>query len=109
MELRFSEIPPHDPTDRLFELVGDLVDAGLGARLVLLAARRTGDADRNDDVVAGLDRQCALGRDDACKLNGPGCRIVLYVLDDCIAWDAAPDRSLPQSDRYQCGGVDRCF
>jgi hypothetical protein len=98
MELRFSEIPPHDPTDRLFELVGDLLDAGLRARLVLLAARRTGDADRADDVVTGLDRQCALGRDDACEVNALGCRIVLYVLADCIDWDAAPDRSLSHID-----------
>src|SRR5262245_21531374 len=42
----------------LFELIGDHVDASLGAGLVFVAARRAGSADGADRVLAGLDRQC---------------------------------------------------
>src|SRR3977135_4750998 len=45
----------------LFQRIGCLVDAGLGADLILLAAGGPRDADRADHIVAGLDRQGALG------------------------------------------------
>src|SRR6516165_10618194 len=64
----------------LFQLVGDLVEAGLGARLVLLAAGRAGHADCPDDLVADLDRQCPLRRDDAAEVDCAGGRIVLDAL-----------------------------
>src|ERR1700730_146001 len=57
------------------ELIGDLVDASLGARFVLLATRRSGHADRADDLVAGLDRQSALRRDDPRQVHRAGCGI----------------------------------
>src|SRR2546421_12454028 len=43
----------------LFELIGDLVEAGLGAGLVLVAAGRARYADRADHVFPDLDRQPA--------------------------------------------------
>src|SRR5712671_3288405 len=48
----------------LFQLVRHLVDAGLGASFVLVAARRPGNPDGADGVLADLDRQCALRRGD---------------------------------------------
>src|SRR5436305_4071607 len=43
----------------LFQLVADLLDAGIGACFVLLAAGRAAYADRADDLVPGLDRHSA--------------------------------------------------
>src|SRR3954452_13916298 len=60
------------PSSSLFELIGDLVDAGLGARLVLVAARRAGNADGADRLFAGLDRQRAAGRDHVAKPQPTG-------------------------------------
>jgi hypothetical protein len=45
------------------ELIGDLVDPGL--RAVVVLARRSGYADRAHDVVADLDRKPAAKREDA--------------------------------------------
>src|SRR5215216_1708315 len=42
------------------QLVRDLVEAGLGAGLVLVAAGRSGDGDGADRVAADNDRQAAL-------------------------------------------------
>src|SRR5258708_25844853 len=65
----------------LFQRIRDLVDAGLGADLILLAAGRSGDADRPDHIVANLDRQRALGGDHVAEIDeGPG-RVVLDPLD----------------------------
>ena len=49
----------------LLQLILDLVEAGLDAGLVLLAARRAGGAGRADHVVADLDRQRASPGDEA--------------------------------------------
>ena len=46
----------------LLQLRFDFVDAGLGAGLVLFAARRTGHADRPDGLLAHLDRQARRAR-----------------------------------------------
>src|SRR5438552_13057749 len=46
----------------LLKLIGDLVEPGLGAGLVLVAARGAGDADRADHLLPDLDRQGALRR-----------------------------------------------
>src|SRR6266853_6810472 len=47
--------------ERLAQLGCNLVDAGLGAGFVLVAARCAGNADGADGVVADHDRQRALG------------------------------------------------
>jgi hypothetical protein len=47
------------------ELIGDLIEAGLDAGLVLFTAGRAGDTGRADHLVADLDRQSPLRRDDA--------------------------------------------
>src|SRR5258706_2877887 len=44
----------------LFQLRSHLVDAGLGAGFVLVAARRAGNADGADGVIADHDRQRTL-------------------------------------------------
>ena len=62
---------------RLFEVRGNLVDAGLGAGFILVAARRAGNPDGADDVVTDLDRQRALGRHDVGQEQGTGGRIAL--------------------------------
>ena len=54
--------PARDDADCVLQLILDLVEAGLHAGLVLLAARRAGDAGRADHVVADLDRQRAARR-----------------------------------------------
>src|SRR5258705_1513436 len=64
----------------LFELVGDLVEPGLGAGLILVAAGRTRHADRADDVLADLDRQPAGGGADAGQPERGARRIVLLPL-----------------------------
>src|SRR6516165_11974369 len=76
------------------ELIGDLVEAGLGARLVLLAAGRAGYADRADDLVADLDRQGALRRDDPAEVHGTHRRIVLDALDELSRRDTEGPRSV---------------
>ncbi len=57
-----------------------LVDAGLGAGLILVAARRARNPDSADDVVTDLDRQRALGRDDVGQKKGTGGRIALDAI-----------------------------
>src|ERR1043165_541195 len=66
----------------LLERIGDLVDAGLGADLVLLAARRARHADRPDDVVADLDGQRALRCDDVRQPHQRELRIVLIAFGE---------------------------
>src|SRR5260370_36354225 len=63
---------------RLFEVRGNLVDAGLGAGFILVASRRARNPDGADDVVTDLDRQRALGRDDVGQKKGTGGRSSLY-------------------------------
>ena len=57
----------------LLQLILDLVEAGLDAGLVLLAARRAGGAGRADHIVADLDRQRALRRGEAGQRD---CRLI---------------------------------
>src|SRR5467141_1265466 len=59
-----------------------------------LATRRSRHADRADDLVAGLDRQSALRRDDPRQVHRAGCGIVLYALDKFARWDAKRARSV---------------
>src|SRR3954467_13731160 len=61
----------------LFELVGDLVDAGFDAGLVLLAAGSAGGAGRADHVFADLDRQCAAPGGEAGEILRAHLRILL--------------------------------
>src|SRR5450432_3713846 len=65
---------------RLFEIRRDLVDAGLGADFVLVAARCTGHPDGADRVPVDDDRQRALRRDDVGEKERAGSRIALDVL-----------------------------
>jgi CTP:molybdopterin cytidylyltransferase MocA len=53
---------------RLFQLIGDLVDRGLGASLVAVGARSAADADRPDHLVADSDWQPATEDDDAADV-----------------------------------------
>src|SRR5712664_4210612 len=66
---------------RLFQRIRHLVDAGLGADLILLAARRSRNTDRADHVVADLDRQGALGGDHVGEVDEGRGRVVLDALD----------------------------
>src|SRR5258708_16939175 len=65
----------------LFQRVRCLVDAGLGADLILLAAGCSRDADRADHIVADLDRQGALGSDPVAEMDAGRGPVVLYPLD----------------------------
>src|SRR3954471_12989546 len=53
-----ANAPPHHEglILTLLQRIRDLGDAGIGADLVLFAARRARHADRTDHLVAGLDR-----------------------------------------------------
>src|SRR5262245_27009850 len=62
------------------ELVGHLVDAGLDAGFVLVAAGSAGDADRADDVLADHDRQRAARGGEAGEILGSHLRILLQPL-----------------------------
>src|SRR6266436_974008 len=62
---------------RSLQVGGHLFDAGLGTSLVLIAARRTGHADRTDRLIADLDRQRALRRNDVGETERAGERIAL--------------------------------
>src|SRR5215469_12708700 len=64
----------------LFELVGDFVDTGFGASLVLFAARGTRDPDRPDNLVTDLYRQRSLRSDDPGKVYGSERRVILDPL-----------------------------
>src|SRR5712675_2479369 len=66
----------------LFELVGDLVEPGLGAGLILVAAGRTRHADRADDVLADLDRQPAGGSADIAEPQRETGRVFLLPLPE---------------------------
>src|SRR5688572_12135882 len=74
--------------DALLELILDLVDPGLDAGLVLLAARAARCAGRTDHVVADLDRQRALARDHVRQGDEAELRVVLQPLHE-IARGAA--------------------
>src|SRR5262245_5647056 len=67
-------------TARSLELIGDLVDAGLDAGFVLLAAGSAGDADRTDDVLADRDRQRATRGGKPGEILGTHLRILLQPL-----------------------------
>src|SRR5437868_8137337 len=64
----------------LFQLVGDLVEPGLGAGLVLVAAGRARYADRADNVIADLDRQPAGGSADITEPQRETGRVFLLPL-----------------------------
>jgi len=66
------------------QLIGDLVDPGLGARLVLVAAGRTGNADRADDVVADFDRSAPCKAMTSGKCTRPSVGLSL------TAWRSRP-------------------
>src|SRR5262252_3095925 len=66
----------------LLQVRRHLVDAGLGAGFVLVAARRAGDADRADRVLADLDRQAALRRYDVGEMERAGREIALQRLGE---------------------------
>src|SRR5437762_7936842 len=78
----------------LFELVGDLVEPGLDAGLVLVAAGRARDAGRADHLVADLDRQRALRCDDAREVHRAGGRVVLDPLHELARGDAESARGV---------------
>src|SRR6516162_4244204 len=65
---------------RLSQLFCDLVDAGLGASLVLVAARRTRNPDGADRLFADLDRERALCRRDVGQEQGSRIGIALDVI-----------------------------
>src|SRR5258708_4803450 len=61
----------------LFQLIGDLVDAGLGTGLVLVATRRARNPDAAEHIVTDLDRQCALRRDLVSEMERAGGGVAL--------------------------------
>src|SRR5262245_9424880 len=63
--------------EALLQVRGDLVDTGLGASLVLVAARCAGNTDGTDGVVADLDRQRALRRNDVGEPQRTGVGVAL--------------------------------
>ena len=70
-----------EPSPVLLELIGDFVDAGLRAHVVL--AGRARDADRAHDLVAGLDRQAATQRESReCIAGAGGVRPIGHALDE---------------------------
>src|SRR4051794_36171880 len=60
------------PRASLLELVGDLVDAGLGAGFILVAAGSAGDADGTNRFHADIDRQRAARRDHVAETQRAG-------------------------------------
>src|SRR5690242_8472053 len=76
----FTPATPERCRDSL-QLIGDLVDACLDARLVLFAAGRTRGAGCTDDLFADLDGKRALIGDDIGQMNQAECRIGLHALD----------------------------
>src|SRR5260221_1986913 len=66
---------------RLLELLGHLVDPGLDAGLVLLAARCARRAGRADGIVTDLDRQRALIGDDVVEMDQAEARVGLQARD----------------------------
>src|SRR5437868_349072 len=75
-------------SQKLLELVGDLVDAGLGANLVLLAARCAGNADGTYRLLANLDLQRAGKCDDVAQVDGPERRVAFQSLGHLARGDA---------------------
>ncbi len=63
--------------DALLELVGDFIDPGLDASLILFAARCARSARCANDFVAHLDRQRALVRYDIGEMDQAERRIRL--------------------------------
>src|SRR5438128_7267791 len=59
------------------ELIGDLLDAGLDAGFVLLAAGSTGGAGGADHLFADLDRQRAASGGEPAEILRPHLRIFL--------------------------------
>src|SRR6266852_2072534 len=64
----------------LLQIGGHLVDAGLGASFVLVAARGAGHPNGADRLVADLDRQRAPRRDDVGETERAGERIALQAI-----------------------------
>jgi len=87
----------------LLELVGNLVDAGLGADLVArtagnVASRgggRPGNADRADDFVSDLDRQAATSCAGTAKIDlGDGAGILGQTLGQFPGGSAKSERGI---------------
>src|SRR6516164_3481509 len=62
------------------ELIGDLLDAGLDAGFVLVAAGSAGNAGRADHLLADHDRQHAAGGGEAGEILRAHLRILLQPL-----------------------------
>src|SRR5215468_3050729 len=71
-----------------FELVGDLLDAGLDAGFVLVAAGSPGNADRADHLLADHDRQRAARGGEAGEILRAHLRIFLEPLFHLARRDA---------------------
>src|SRR5689334_12032738 len=67
---------------RLLELIGDLIEPGLSAGLVLLAAGGARDADRADHLLPDLNRQGALRRRGIGHMHGEIRRVLLKPAGD---------------------------
>src|SRR2546423_13999794 len=78
----------------LLQIAGDLVDAGLDAGFVLVAARRAGGAGRADHVFAGLDRQRAARRDHVAEAKRAGIWGLGDVLGELAGVNALGARGL---------------
>src|SRR5580700_4287303 len=85
---------PRPPKRISFQLVGDLVDPGLGADLVLVAAGRPGNADRADDFVADLDGQRPLRGDHVVQVHGEEGWVLLVSVGDLARGDAEGARGI---------------
>src|SRR4026207_946059 len=80
--------PARDDANASFQLILDLVDAGLHAGLVLLATRRTGRTGSTDHLVADLDRQRAAPGGEAGEVLRAHLRIILQALFHLARGDA---------------------
>src|SRR5262245_25092013 len=92
MRARASATTP--PTAGLLELLSDLVDTGLDARLVLVAPGRARRADPADGLVDDLDRTSALLGDDVAEMNQAEGGIVLQACDQIARGDAESARGV---------------
>jgi hypothetical protein len=82
--LSFTAHPAPSPVLRVrrsVQLIGDLVERGLDASLVLFAARRARCAGRADDFVAHLDRERPLVGDDVGQMDQAERRVGLDAFD----------------------------
>jgi len=71
---------------KLFELVGNFVNASLNASLVFFAAWRTGCARSADGLVADFYRQGALVSNDIAQMDKSQRWLILDALDHVAGW-----------------------